>query len=106
MRDPQRIERVLSPDGRCLATVFVYNDKNEAFISSKEGFNFSVEKDGYRLMSDKVKSANIAISETKLDEMIASTGLEKVSLVEGFWKDKVKDENKIEYQDMLILKKK
>jgi len=99
----KEIERVLKPGGKCLSTVFVYNDTNEEFIATKEGFNFSVEKEGYRLMSDKVKSANIAISESKLDEMIAGTKLEKVSLIDGFWKDEVKDENKIEYQDMLVL---
>ncbi len=101
----KEIERVLKPGGRCLSTVFVYDDENEGFISTKEGFSFSVKKDGYRLMSDKVKSANIAISESKLDEMIAKTQLEKVSLIDGFWKDMVKEDGELEYQDMLVLKK-
>ncbi len=54
-------------------------------------------------MSDKVKSANIAISELKLDAMISASGLTKVTTVDGFWKDKVKDKGKVEYQDILVL---
>lgn len=101
----KEIERVLRPNGLCLATLFVYNSANESYISTREGFNFPVEKEGYRLMSDKVKSANIAISESKLEEMIAGCGLQKVSVIDGFWKDEIIDGSKLEYQDMLILKK-
>lgn len=101
----KEIERVLNSGGQCLATLFIYNDENEEFIANREGFKFQVAKDGYRLMSDKVKSANIAIKETKLNAMIEACGLEKVSIIDGFWKDVVKDTIKLEYQDMLILRK-
>jgi len=101
----KEIRRVLKPGGKCFTTLFYYNEQNEDYIASMENFNFPVVKDGYRLMSDKVKSANIALSETKLDEMITASGLIMVTKVDGFWKDKVKDKNRVEYQDILVLSK-
>jgi ubiquinone/menaquinone biosynthesis C-methylase UbiE len=100
----KEIKRVLKPGGMCFTTLFYYNEENENYIASMENFNFPVAKDGYRLMSDKVKSANIAISELKLEAMISASGLTKVTTVDGFWKDK--DKGKIEYQDILVLEKK
>jgi len=101
----KEIRRVLKPGGKCFTTLFYYNEQNEDYIASMENFNFPVVKDGYRLMSDKVKSANIALSETRLDEMITASGLIMVNKVDGFWKDKVKDKNRVEYQDILVLSK-
>ena len=101
----KEIKRVLKPGGKCFITLFYYNEQNEDFIATMENFNFPVKKDGYRLMSDKVKSANIAISESRLDEMIATSGLRKVTKVDGFWKDKVKSKDRVEYQDILVLSK-
>jgi ubiquinone/menaquinone biosynthesis C-methylase UbiE len=101
----KEIKRVLKPKGKCLTTLFYYNKQNEDYIATMENFNFPVLKDGYRLMSDKVKSANIAISESKLDEMIAASGLRKVTMEDGFWKDKVNDKSRLEYQDILVLSK-
>jgi SAM-dependent methyltransferase len=100
------IKRVLKPGGMCFTTLFYYNKENENYIASMENFNFPVAKDGYRLMSDKVKSANIAISELKLDAMISASGLTKVATVDGFWNDQDNDKGKVEYQDILVLEKK
>jgi ubiquinone/menaquinone biosynthesis C-methylase UbiE len=102
----KEIKRFLKTGGMCFTTLFYYNKENENYIASMDKFNFPVAKDGCRLMSDIVKSANIAISELKLDAMIMASGLIKVASVHGFWRDKVKDNSKVEYQDILVLENK
>jgi ubiquinone/menaquinone biosynthesis C-methylase UbiE len=98
------IERVLKPSGICLATLFTYNDENEDFIANRKDFGFPFLMDNYRLMNDKVRYSNIAISEKKLDEIITNTNLRKIDFVEGFWKGKA-DKKEVDFQDILILKK-
>lgn len=98
------IERVLKPSGMCLATLFTYNDDNEDFIANRKDFGFPFLIDDYRLMNNKVKYSNIAVSEKKLDRMIATTNLKKTEFVEGFWKGKANKED-VDFQDILILKK-
>jgi hypothetical protein len=74
----KKIERVANP-GRCLATVFVYNDKMRR-LSQPRGL-LSCRKDGYRLMSDKSKNRQtLRLVKQKLDKMIAVTGLERWAL--------------------------
>ncbi len=98
-------ERVLKPGGKSFSTLFIYNSVTEDFISTRENFNFPVKENGFRWMSDKVKSSNIAISESLLNEMISKTNLSNLHLVDGFWKDEIRDPNKLEYQDILVLQK-
>ena len=99
------IQRVLKPNGLCLVTFFTYNEITESYISTRNHFNFPINNEGFRYMNDKVKSSNIAISEKKLEEMILESKLSNHSLIDGFWKDEVRDENKDEFQDILVLKK-
>ena len=56
-------------------------------------------------MSNKVKSANVAISIDKLNEMILKTGLKKIKFIDGSWKNEKREGSKFEFQDILILKK-
>jgi hypothetical protein len=88
----------------CLATLFTYNEENEDFISKRKDFGFPFLMDNYRLMNNKVKNSNIAISEKKLDEMIANTNLQKVEFIEGFWKGKSNRED-VDFQDIVVLKR-
>ena len=100
------IQRVLKPNGKCLSTFFVYNSENEQHISENLGeFNFTFLKDGFRLMNEKVPSANIAFSENKLNEMLKIAGLNKINQVNGFWKSKENTNNLQDYQDVIVLEK-
>ena len=101
----KEISRVLKNDGLAFSTFFFYDDIIEEFIATKQGFSFSVQKNGFRLMNEKVKSGNIAIHKNKLKQMLAEENLEVVKIIDGFWKDKIRDQNKIEYQDILVFKK-
>lgn len=100
-----QIYRVLKPGGVCFSTFFLYDEASEAYISTKKDFSFPVKKDGFRLMNENVKSGNIAIHKKKLSEMLTSENFELVSIIDGFWKDEVRDTAKAEYQDMVVFRK-
>ena len=97
------ISRVLKKEGLAFSTFFIYDDLNEDQISQNEGFSFPVKRDGFRLMSEKVTSGNIAFHQDTLKAMLEKEGLSVVKMIDGFWKDN--DLSKVEYQDMLIFKK-
>ena len=98
------IQKVLKPNGIAFSTFFLYDDTTENQTQINKEFTFSKKKDGYSLMSDKVKSANIAIHKDKLKTMLEFENLTLVKIIDGFWKGN--QENKIEYQDIVIFKKK
>lgn len=98
------IKRVLKPGGVCLSTYFIYDDNNEEYVSNNNHFSFPINKENYRLMSDKVKSANIALKNNLLDELLKSSELEKVKVVEGYWKEGVLNGYHNDYQDIVIVK--
>ena len=98
------IHKVLKPNGIAFSTFFLYDDTTENLTQINKDFTFSKKKDGYGLMSDKVKSANIAIHKDKLKTMLEFENLTLVKIIDGFWKGS--QENKIEYQDIVIFKKK
>ncbi len=100
-----QIARVLKPGGQCLATFFTYNMQNEFVISTQKDFNFPVKKEKYRLMHKNVRSANMAIHEDYLDAIIQKSGLKKIKLIEGYWKDHSLKNDMIDFQDILILEK-
>lgn len=100
-----QVYRVLKPGGVCFSTFFLYDDASEEFISTKKDFSFPVEKNGYRLMNDSVKSGNIAIHKNKLFHMLSQEHFEQVKIIDGFWKDEVRDTAKKEYQDIVVFKK-
>ena len=98
------IKRVLKPEGLCLSTFFIYSAKNEKMIANNNHFSFPYNKGDYRLMSTIVKSANIALKETLLDELIIQAELEKLNTIEGFWKKDILNHKENDYQDIVILK--
>ncbi|GAB1451446.1 class I SAM-dependent methyltransferase [Draconibacterium sp.] len=99
------IDRVLKQGGMCLITIFTYTSKNEEYISNRSSFNFPIKRNGYRLMSDKVKSANVAISIDNLNKMLSDTSLIQSKLIDGFWKLEERKDGNSEFQDILILRK-
>ncbi|MDN3724039.1 methyltransferase domain-containing protein [Aequorivita sp. SDUM287046] len=100
-----QIHRILKPGGVCLSTFFLYDDTSEELISGNKSFSFPMKKENYRLMNDSVKSGNIAIHKNNLFRMLCEAHFEEVKIIEGFWKDEVRDIAKTEYQDMVIFRK-
>ncbi len=99
------IGRVLKPGGTCLATFFTYDDGLGEIISEENHpFRFKADFGNYKLMNEKVKSANIAIKQSFLKEMVAAAGLEQEQLIPGYWSGEFeKQEN--DFQDIVVLRK-
>lgn len=97
----REISRVLKKDGLAFSTFFLFDEKDEKRIENNGDYSFSVSREGYKLMSDQVKSGNIAIHKDKLSKMMADEGLEIVKIIDGFWKGV----ESIEFQDIVVLKK-
>ncbi len=102
----REIDRVLNADGRCLATFFLYNDRNAAQISTQEGFRFPYLRDGYRLLDEHVHSANIAIDEDTLEQLLGGTNLRVERIVEGYWKAHVGKNGGNDFQDLVVFTRK
>ncbi len=98
------IKRVLKPGGLCFSTFFTYTTQSEKVISNNKKFSFPINKGDYRLMSNEVKSANIALKEDFLDEIIVQAKLEKLKTIEGSWKESVLNNHSNDFQDIYILK--
>ncbi|GAA3602142.1 methyltransferase domain-containing protein [Flavivirga amylovorans] len=100
------IQRVITNNGLCFSTFFLYDSNDEDYIATRKHFNFPVKgDDGFRLMNKNVKSGNIAIHKTKLDDMLKNANLKRVKRIDGFWKDEVRDKSKKEYQDIVVFKR-
>ncbi len=103
----KEIKRVLKPNGLAFSTFFIYDNDNEAHISTTNSFKFPIKKEGFRLMDETVTSGNIAIHKDKLEHMLASEQLEMTNFIDGFWKDKSKYYSPTaSYQDMVVFKPK
>lgn len=100
------MNRVMKPNGLSLHTFFLYDETDAERISKLENFNFPVDRGNYKLMSDKVESANIAIHKEELHKMADRSGLEIVSIIDGFWKGSKKENSQNDYQDTVVFKKK
>jgi SAM-dependent methyltransferase len=99
------IHRVLKPGGKCLGTFFLYDDQTEKEISKKENkINFPYERENYRLMNEKVPSANIAFKEIYIDKMIKVSGLKIENKIYGNWSKRT-CEGLFDFQDILVFKK-
>ncbi|AGC76799.1 ubiquinone/menaquinone biosynthesis C-methylase UbiE [Nonlabens dokdonensis] len=97
--------RVSSKGAVNFSTFFTYNSQNEEYISTREGFQFPIKRDGFRLMHEDVTAGNIAIEEDFLLNMISIAGFKNVQIIHGFWKDQKYTGDKLEYQDTVIFEK-
>lgn len=99
------IYRVLKPNGKCLSTFFLYDDQIENEISNeKRSFCFPFDKENYRLMNEKVPSANIAFKEIYISQMIERSKLKLKSKIYGSWANRGTD-TLFDFQDILVFEK-
>lgn len=97
------IKRVMKPGGLCLFTCFTYNNLNEAYIAHHDPFSFPYLKDDYRLMNNKVESANIALKDVLLDKLIARAELKKLHIIPGYWAKETQKNPHNDFQDIVIV---
>ncbi len=99
------IYRVLKPNGKCLSTFFLYDDEIESEISKENrSFRFPFNKENYRLMNEKVPSANIAFHETYLSQMIQRSKLTLKNKIYGSWANRGTG-SLFDFQDILVFEK-
>lgn len=97
------IGRVLKPGGLCYATFFVMNEESMQMMHS--GFQFSHEFNNYFLMSKKVKAANVAYKAPFLfQELIEDNQLKVLDFLPGWWCGR-KEEDCVQFQDVVIFGK-
>lgn len=95
------IRRTLRPNGRCLATFFLYNDDSEGALDAKKGFAFPIDRGSHRLMSSTVRSANVALHERHLMRLIEDARLSVDSVTHGYWNGAKAPEN--DFQDIVVM---
>jgi SAM-dependent methyltransferase len=103
------IQRVLRPGGRVFATFFLITCDNEAAAGSAgRPFSFPHDHGHYRLMSERVRSANVAYREDYLREVVRRTGtsggLRIREVHYGSWCGRSPSES-LDFQDVVILEK-
>jgi SAM-dependent methyltransferase len=100
------ISRVLKPKGKCFSTFFIYTSDNEKILAfNNPKFTFPIERDNYRLMDAKVKSANIAFNILKIENMLLTNDLKIVNHVLGYWSNIVTINDHNDYQDIVVFVK-
>jgi len=98
------IKRVLKPNGKCLSTFFIYDSKNEDYISNDQntGFTFPVKKEGYRFMDAKVISANVAVDSAVLSQIANKLNFPITNSISGYWRHDVSQNDEIIFQDIVV----
>ena len=66
----KEIARVLKPGGLCFSTFFLINEESKKGIANNTDFHFPYDYGHYRLMDDKVRSANVAYLEQYLPNLV------------------------------------
>lgn len=96
------IQRVLKPKGKCLSTFFLYDDQIENKIAKNNGtYIFPYKRENYRLMNEKVPSANIAFKETYLEEMAQVSHLKLENKIYGGWANRINNDL-FGFQDIVV----
>lgn len=99
----REIRRVLRPGGVCYATFFVFDEKQKNGFPA--GFDFPFDHGHFRLMDEKVKSANVAFAEGYLKkELVERNGFWLRHFFLGSWRGLRREDCK-EFQDIVILEK-
>jgi SAM-dependent methyltransferase len=99
----KEIHRVLQPGGRVFASFFLWNETAEAH-RDRAGFKFPHDLGHYRLMSRRVKSANVAYDETYLRQQVKDLGYTIAHLHYGTWSGRPRSEC-LDFQDIIVLEK-
>lgn len=101
----KEIARVLRPGGQCLTTFFLYEESRPDGAVSRTEFNFPVQKQGYRLMDEQVKSANIALAFSTLSSIVDAARLTQTDIIRGYWSDPALKTSDNSFQDIVLLRR-
>ena len=100
----RQIATVLREGGKCMATFFLLTPRSmEAMREGRAGFTFDYPHEGYALMHDTVKEANVAFEEAFLRRMIQESGLTVEAVYPGSWTGL--SDGALDFQDVVVLRK-
>jgi hypothetical protein len=102
----QEIYRVLKKEGRAYLTFFVLNEHSLKQMKRGDNeFNFPYDHGSFRLLDEKVKSANVAYDESFLFDTVIHPAKFKIESIEyGTWSTMQKG-SPIAFQDRIIIRK-
>ncbi len=99
------ISRVLKPGGTCFATFFVLDEEVKLLMEENKKFYFKHDFGYYKLMDEKVKSANIALNKNFIiDECLGKNNLHLKTHYKGYWCG-LSTLEAIDFQDIMIIGK-
>lgn len=99
------ITRVLKKGGSCFATFFVYGEGSPP-PGDKPYFSFPVDRGFYRLLNEKVESANVAFHLDYIKVKLAERhGLQIKTFVPGYWRDLAQKNRDRDFQDIIVFSK-
>ena len=84
---------------------FIFNEKEEINISESNPFRFPYKREGYRLMNENVKNANVAFEEKHILKIIEEKGFKIKTLVHGYWKNINNKNEMTDFQDIIVIEK-
>jgi len=106
IRYVEEIHRVLKKGGNAYLTFFILNENS--LRQMKQGvneFNFQFDHGSYRLLDEKVKSANVAYDEKYLFDTVIPPAKFKIASIEyGTWSTMSKG-SPIRFQDLVVITK-
>ena len=100
----EEIHRVLKKGGHAYLTFFVLNENSKAQMKLNQNeFDFQFDHGDYRLLDEKVKSANVAYEESYLlNSIIPKSKFEIHSIEYGSWST-MQQGNPIAFQDRIVI---
>jgi SAM-dependent methyltransferase len=106
IRYVEEIHRVLKKGGSAYLTFFILNENSiRQMKQSDHEFNFQYDHVSYRLLDEKVKSANVAYDEKYLFEKVIPSSKFKIASIEyGTWSTLSKS-SPIRFQDLVVITK-
>lgn len=100
----QEIARVLKPGGTCVATFFLLNEDSKKRMTANPAFTFPYGRGHFRLMDERVQSANVAFEEAYLHQQIQAARLKVKQTFYGYWCGRTKAQQE-DFQAVIILAK-
>lgn len=96
------LHRMLRPGGRCLATIFVYDEERLKIITApNHGLRMQFElNDHTRYRSEEDKLLGISYKQSFIESLVAKTGFKLVHVRRGLWAGGSES-----FQDYLLLEK-
>jgi ubiquinone/menaquinone biosynthesis C-methylase UbiE len=102
----KEIARVLKKGGRCFATFFVFGGEKKQDEGQESYFNFRIDKGHYRLLNQRVQSANVAYSFDYIRENLAeSNHLQIIQFLPGSWSNTDAQNERADFQDIIVFEK-